>query len=114
MPSNDIFTVYTPSIFGRTSFPLKHKSESIFYKTFDSEDSDVVDLVTDIINIPNHFFKTGEPLKYTIDSGETKLGISTLSPGALGITTQLPGVVYPIVVDKDNIRISLAYNFKIK
>jgi hypothetical protein len=111
MPSNDIFTIYTPSIFGRTSFPLRHKSVPIFYKQFNSQDSDVVDLATDIINIPDHFFKTGEPLNYSIDSGDLKLGISTLSPGALGITTQLPNVVYPIVVDKDNIRISLASTY---
>ena len=57
MPSNDIFTIYTPSIFGRTSFPLRHKSVPIFYKEFNSSDSDVVDLTTDIITIPNHFFK---------------------------------------------------------
>lgn len=111
MPSNNIFTIYTPSLFGRSSFPLRHKDEPIFYKQFNSADSEVVDLNNDIITIPNHFFKTGEPLKYTTNLGGTKIGIASSSPGAAGITTQLPQIVYPIVVDKNNIKLSLGSTY---
>lgn len=116
MPINDIGTIYTPSIYGRTSFPLQHKGDSIFYKTFNSEDSNIV-ILNDNVNlnkvdknviyIPNHFFKTGEPLKYNFVAGDIPVGIAATSPGASGITTQFPNVVYPIVVDKNNIRIAL-------
>lgn len=110
MPINEIGTIYTPSIYGRTSFPLKHKNEPIFYKVFNSESSSVVSLNNDLIYIPDHFFKTGEPLKYSYNVGNSAVGISSTSPGASGITS-FPSVVYPIVVDKDNIRISLGSTY---
>jgi hypothetical protein len=111
MPSNDIFTIYTPSIFGRTSFPLKHQGDPIFYKEFNSDDPNIVSLSEDTITIPNHFFKTGEPLTYAIDSGNVKIGIASSSPGALGVTTEFPGIVYPIVVNKDTIRVALGVTY---
>jgi len=110
MPINEIGTIYTPSIYGRTSFPLKHKNDPIFYKVFNSESSSIVNLSEDSIYISNHFFKTGEPLKYSYDSGNSAVGIASTSPGAFGITS-FPSVVYPIVVDKDNIRISLGSTY---
>lgn len=111
MPINEIGTIYTPSIYGRTSFPLRHKLDPIFYKSFNSEDSEIVDLTEDTVFIPNHFFKTGEPLKYNFSEFETPVGISTLSPGASGITSTFPNVVYPIVVDKNTIRIALGSTY---
>ena len=57
MPVQDIGAIYTPSIFGRTSFPLKHKGDPIFYKKFDAANSAVVSLSQDSIYIQNHFFK---------------------------------------------------------
>ena len=110
MPINEIGTIYTPSIYGRKSFPLNHKGDPIFYKIFNSQSSSVVNVSSDIINIPNHFFRTGEPLKYNSGAGSS-IGISTTSPGALGITSQFSSTVYPIVVDKDNIRISLGSSY---
>ena len=47
MPSQDIGAIYTPSIFGRTSFPLRHKGDPIFYKKFDAANASVVNLTTD-------------------------------------------------------------------
>ena len=105
MPTDNIGTIYTPSIYGRKSFPLKHNTFPIFYKTFNPQDSTVVNLTTDSIQIPNHFFKTGEPLKYSYNPGDTPIGIDGTSPGAAGITT-FPDVVYPVVVDKDHIRVA--------
>lgn len=106
MPITEISSVYTPSIYGRKSFPLKHDSYPIFYKIFNAEDANIVGISSDKIFIENHFFKTGEPLKYSPGIGSS-IGISTDSYGANGITTQFPPIVYPVVVDKDNIRIAL-------
>jgi len=111
MPINEIGTLYTPSIYGRKSFPLNHKGDPIFYKPFDAQSINVVSIDSDTINIPNHFFRTGEPLKYSYNLLSTPIGISPTSPGALGITTQFPSIVYPIVVDKNNIRISLGSSY---
>lgn len=115
MPINEIGTIYTPSIYGRTAFPLKHNGDPIFYKKFNSEDSEVVSTNKDIINIPNHFFKTGEQLKYSFNPAtDTAVGISTLSPGASPTTNQLPSIVYPIIVDKDNIRVALGASYALQ
>ena len=107
MPVNDIGAIYTPSIYGRTSFPIRHNTEPIFYKTFDGSSSAIVGISSDKITVKEHFFKTGERLTYNPGTG-TSIGISSLSPGNIGFTTYLPTTVYPIVVDKDNIRVALA------
>lgn len=120
MPITEIGTIYTPSIYGRTSFPLRHNGDPIFLKTFNSENSSIV--ITNqntnikepdksIIYIPNHFFKTGEPLKYAIQPTDQKVGIATTSPGASGITTEFPDIVYPIVLDRDRIRVALSTSY---
>lgn len=112
MPISEISSVYTPSIYGRKSFPLTHNQFPIFYKIFDASNSNTVNLTSNIIYIENHFFKTGELLKYNTGTG-TSIGINTNSPGALGIITCFPSIVYPIVIDKDNIQISLASSLAI-
>ena len=102
MPANDIGAIYTPSIYGRTSFPLRHKGEPIFNKTFDGSNPAIVGISSNKIEVSNHFFKTGESLQYNTGTG-TSVGISTLSPGwSSGIGTVLPKVVYPIVIDSNN------------
>lgn len=103
-----IDVVYIPNVFGRTSFPLKHQNAPIFHKEFDATNPIIVDVDNDTIKIPNHFFKTGEKLTYSIPDLGTRIGISTFSPGAGGTISQLPSTVYPIVVDKDKIRVALA------
>lgn len=103
-----IDVIYSPAYFGRTSFPLKHNKEPIFYKKFNAQDNLVVDLDKDTIFIKDHFFKTGESLLYNPLFGGIRLGISSSSPGANGILTELPEQIFPIVVDKDRIKISLS------
>ena len=41
---------------------LTHKTERIFERSFEGDDSDIVDVANNTITIPNHFFKTGEKL----------------------------------------------------
>ena len=106
MSLNEIYSEYTPSSGGRKSFPLQHNGDPIFYKIFNAEDSNIVNLNKNIISIPNHFFKTGETLIYDFGTG-SPVGIDTNSPGASGIITAFPSTIYPIVVNKDTIRIAL-------
>jgi len=107
MPVSDIGAIYTPSIYGRTSFPIRHNQEPIFYKTFDGSNPNVVGISSDRIYVKDHFFKTGERLSYSPGTG-TSIGITTTSPGNIGFSSYLPQEVYPIVLDKDYIRVSLA------
>jgi hypothetical protein len=113
MPVNDIGAIYTPSIYGRTSFPIRHNTEPIFYKTFDGSSDSIVGISSDKITVKEHFFKTGERLTYNPGTG-TSIGISSLSVGNIGFTTYLPTTVYPIVIDKDNIRVALAATLAIQ
>jgi len=107
MPVSDIGAIYTPSIYGRTSFPLRHEGEPIFHKTFNGSNSDIVGISSDRIIVREHFFKTGEKLIYNPGTG-TSIGITTTSPGNIGFSSYLPSEVYPIVIDKDTIRVALA------
>ncbi len=102
-----IDVIYSPSYFGRTAFPLRHNNEPIFYKKFNAQDNLIVDLDKDTIFIKDHFFKTGESLLYNPLFGGVRLGISSSSPGANGTLTELPQEIFPIVVDKDRIKVSL-------
>lgn len=111
MAIQDIGVIYTPSIFGRTSFPLQHNGSPIFYKKFNGEDPNVVNVSSDTIFIENHFFKTGEPLKYSFSTGFS-VGIASTSPGS-GFSTTFPNTVYPIVVDKDRIRVAFSTSLAI-
>lgn len=102
---------FIPNTFGSNSFKLKHNASPIFYKTFDSSSSNVIDLQNDTIKIESHYFKTGEPINYTKSLGGIPLGISTTSPGNVIGTSFLPSLIYPIVVDSRTIRVALAASF---
>ena len=62
------------------SFNLKHTGDSIFHKTFDSEDATVVDVTNNTFIVNNHFFQTGEEITYNpIGSGTTmNIGIAAM------------------------------------
>lgn len=102
----NIDILYVPNIFGRTSFPIKHGGVPLFYKKFDGSDDNIVDVDNNTITIEDHYFKTGETLNYTLGVGSSSVGISSSGFG-LGFT-YFPDTIYPIVVDKDTIRVALA------
>jgi hypothetical protein len=102
--------IYIPTTLGSSSFRIKHKGDSVFYKKFDGSSSETVDILNNSILIENHFFKTGEKLKYTFPRSGNKLGISTTSPGNSISTSFMPDEVYAIVVDSNNIKLSFTKN----
>lgn len=102
----NIDILYVPNIFGRTSFPLKHNNIPLFYREFDGSDGDVVDIDNDTIKIQDHYLKTGEKLNYTLGVGNSSIEID---PSGFGLGfSYLPDTIYPIVIDKDTIRVALA------
>jgi photosystem II stability/assembly factor-like uncharacterized protein len=74
------FTGFTTTIGGKvvgvTSFKLKNNSIPIFYRTFNSANSDVITLSSNTIFLENHNYQTGQKLIYDSKSG-TKIGIKT-------------------------------------
>ena len=70
----------------RLQFDLNHKGTPIFEKTFNPNNTNVLDKSTGIFTIPNHFFQTGEELIYTPFS--TLIGVAASS---VGIGTTIVG-----------------------
>ena len=92
----------------RRSFGLFHGGDPIFFQDFDSTDPLIVDLDNDLITLPNHFFSSGERLKYNpTGSGTTSsVGIATTTISGYGSTDKLPEYVYAIKVDDKSIRVA--------
>lgn len=114
MSDNSSSSIYVPTVFGTNSFNLKHKNESIFYKQFDGEDSEIVDSSNDTIKIKNHFFVTGESLTYIPPNLGYRVRISPSSPGNTLSTSFLPDEVYPIVVDSEKVRLAFSKQLAIQ
>ena len=100
----------SPNI-NKYDFEAKYEGIPIFMKTFDPSDSDVLNPVTGVFTIANHFFNTGEQLIYTPKSTFIGIGTSAMGIGATAnyvgvVTTILPSVVYAIKDSNDTFRIS--------
>lgn len=88
------------------SFELKHRGDTIFRRIFDGSSSTVVDLPNDIVQVPNHFFVTGENVTYGAPgTGHTAaIGIVTANIPGIGNTDKLPENVYIVKVDEGKLR----------
>jgi hypothetical protein len=89
------------------SFELLHEGNPIFKRYFDGDNSDIVSINDDTINIPNHFFVTGEEIFYNSGgiSGQP-IGIATTTIAGIGLTDKLPETLYVVKIDDLNIRVS--------
>ena len=68
----------TGTLVGNVGFKLKSNNQPLFKATFDASSSSVIDLVDNIISIPNHNFQTGQELIYDLQGG-SPIGIATTS-----------------------------------
>jgi len=93
----------------RRSFNLTHKGNSIFERYFNASSSDVIDITNNTIKIPDHFFVTGEEVKYNIVSNgfsTERVSIASTNIPGIGITDKLPGTLYIVKVDDLNVQVS--------
>jgi len=92
----------------RRIFELTHKGLPIFRRNILGNSSTVVDLTNNLIKIPNHYFVTGEELRYTHSGQGTSqsIGISTETIVGVGTTDKLPQTVYVIKVTDAAIRLA--------
>ena len=90
------------------SFNMKHAGDSIFHKTFDSEDAAVVDVTNNTFIVNNHFFQTGEELSYSpIGSGTTmNIGIAATAISGIGVTTKLPSTVFAVKIAENKFKLA--------
>ena len=91
----------------KTEFELKHGGVPIFAKTFNPTDTSLLNAATGEFFIKDHFFNTGEKLKYTPKS--TFTGVNPVSM-KIGSTTNLPTDVFAIRVNKDKFKLATSQN----
>ena len=92
----------------KTQFELKHDGDNIFRRVFEGNNSSIVDVSNNTITIPNHFFVSGEQVKYSNPGTGSTMAIridSTTFPG-VGATTLLPTNVFVIKDDEAKIRLA--------
>jgi hypothetical protein len=92
----------------KKSFDLTHKQIPIFVREFDGSDSEIVNVSTNSIKIPDHFFVTGEEVTYThAGAGTTQaIGIAQTVVAGIGTTDKLPQTAYIVKVNDSAIRLS--------
>ena len=106
---NDDIGTYSATEFDiKREFELTHDNEPIFERYFFGNDSDIVNTTTNTIKIPNHFFVSGEKIRYVhVGLTSSAIGISTTSFVGASNTTFLPGEnLFAVKVDENNIKIA--------
>ena len=92
----------------KRAFELKHETTPIFERSFEGNDSSVINLTTNTITLPNHFFVTGEKIEYKhAGAGSTMaIGIASTSFVGVGTTTLMPSDLFVVKVNDDEIKIA--------
>lgn len=92
----------------KREFNLTHKNDPIFERYFAGDSSDVVNVTSDTVSIPNHFFVTGEEVRYiNAGAGTTQaIGIAATTFAGIGLTDKLPDSVYIVKIDTNNIKLA--------
>ena len=92
----------------KREFDLTHEGFKIFQRSFDGSNSSIINLTSNSISLPNHFFVTGEEVVYSnAGSGTTAaIGIATTSFVGVGSTNKLPSSVYVVKLNNNSIKLS--------
>jgi len=88
----------------KKDFYLTHNNLPIFERIFNSEDSSIVNIENNTIRIPEHFFVSGEKIKYLHDG--SPIGIKTTNIPGIGTTDKLPSSLYIIKVNDLDVQVS--------
>ena len=92
----------------KREFMLEHENKQIFERYFEGNSSSVVDVSANTIKIPDHFFVSGEKLRYVhVGTASSAVGIATTSFVGAADTTFLPGEnLFAVKVDDNTIKIA--------
>ena len=88
----------------RTDFDIKHEGVPIFQKTFDP--TTALDVSTNIFNVPDHFFNTGEKLTYAFGSSFSGVTATSIQTGG----SNIPTTVYAIKSGSDEFKLATTRN----
>ena len=92
----------------KRSFDLIHKNDPIFERYFIGDDSSIVSIASSTITIPNHFFVSGELVRY--DNGylgsDQSIGIVTTNFTGIGLTDKIPNEVFIVKVDRNTVKLA--------
>ena len=95
----------------KRAFNLKHNGLPIFQRAFLGNNSSIVNLTNNSINIPDHFFVTGEKLVYSYENSlvESTNAIGIVTQSIAGVSTdKLPTEVFAVKLS--NSAVGLATN----
>ena len=76
----------------KRAFPLTHNNTEIFNRDFTGNDAAVVSVAASTITLPNHFFVSGEKVKYVHAGAGTSMAIgceTTSGFSGVGVTDKL-------------------------
>jgi hypothetical protein len=92
----------------KRSFNLTHKNDQIFERYFEGDNSNIVSIASSAISIQNHFFVSGELIKYDNGGNESdqSIGIGTTSFVGIGSTDKLPNEVFVVKLDQNTIQLA--------
>ena len=92
----------------KRAFELKHETDQIFDRSFEGNNSDIVNTTTNTITLPNHFFVTGEKIEYNHAGAGTSqaIGIASTSFVGVGTTSLLPGDLFVVKINDDEIKVA--------
>ena len=91
----------------KREFPLKHNNLEIFERSFEGNNSSIVSITDNTITIPDHFFVSGEKIKYVQGDSSSAIGIATTSFVGASNTTILPiNNLYAVKIDNKTIKIA--------
>ena len=88
----------------KTDFDIKHEGTPIFQKTFDP--TTALDVSTNIFNVPDHFFNTGEKLTYAFGSSFSGVTATSIQTGG----SNIPTTVYAIKSGSDEFKLATTRN----
>ena len=89
-------------------FPLNHNNLPIFRREVDCSSSTNVNVSNNSIQIPDHFFVSGEEIQYRVagTGSSNAIEIASTSFVSVGTTTKLPGSVYVIKLNESEIQLA--------
>ena len=92
----------------KRGFELQHENLPIFERYFEANDAGIANTTNNTIRIPNHFFVSGEKLRYVhVGTASSAIGIGTTSFVGAANTTFLPGEnLFAVKVDDNTIKIA--------
>ena len=92
----------------KRDFPLNHNNLPIFRREVDCSSSTNVNVSNNSIQIPDHYFVSGEEVLYRVagTGSSNAIGIAETSFVGVGTTTKLPGSVYIIKLNESEIQLA--------